>query len=289
MLSAVEVHSKVKNTPKLLLPLIGNDGLGPFHIRNIEGLGPVKATVNSRGYGLLDGEYYTGSHVGKRNIVMTLGLNPAASYRSAEILRRVLYLYLAPKTNAILKFATQDRPLVTTECFVESLEFNLFTKDPEVQVSVISPKPHFDSDTLKVVTGVASRAPADVAFEYDGDRVNGVVFKLFESAMNYTGDVLIEQAGNNPVYRKFETKANISSGVTISPVRYFWVNSHQGVKVVESRSVPTKLRVVNLLPTLTDESLWPYLVPGINKIRVKINSDNPIPWEMAYIERWGGL
>ncbi len=73
MLRTVEVHSKALFVPKLVLPLLGNDGMGPFHIRNVEGLGPVKSTVNSRAYGLLDGEYYTGSHVGKRNVVITLG------------------------------------------------------------------------------------------------------------------------------------------------------------------------------------------------------------------------
>ncbi len=145
MLSAVEVHSKVPNVPKLSLPLLGNDGTGPFHIRDITGLGPVKADVNSQGFGSLDGEYYTGSHVGKRNIVMTLGLNPGSYYGSVAAMRRILYAYLMPKGNPILRFIFADRPPVQIEGYVESLEPTLFAKDPEVQVSIMCPKPFFET------------------------------------------------------------------------------------------------------------------------------------------------
>jgi hypothetical protein len=269
--------------PLIRFPLLGNDGTGPFHIRNIDGLGPVKATINSRAYGVLDGEYYTGGHIGKRNIVITLGLNPSSGYRSVGTFRKLLYAYLQPKNTPLLRFIFDDRPPVQIVGYVESLEPTLFLKDPEVQVSIICPKPFFESPTVKTVVGVAKRGALDTPFEYKGDVTNGIAFKLDAGGQAYTGPIIIESGQHQPTYRKFETAA------TINPERYFAVNSPQGFKTVESRSVATKLRVANLLGTMTNESLWPYVVPGFNKVRVRTNSDAGMPWVLYYIERFGGL
>ncbi len=283
MLTAVEVHAKGDGIPMLNLPLLGNDGTGPFHIRNIEGLGPVKADVNSRGYGLLDGEYYTGSHVGKRNIVLTLGLNPGAGPRSVSTFRKLLYAYLLPKGNPLLRFVSDDRPTVQIEGYVEALEPTLFAKDPEVQVSVVCPRPYFESIDLKTVVGVARRNPVDVGFEFKGDITSGITFELLSGGSTYAGPILMESGDYRPQYRKFETNATINSSL------FYFVSSHQGAKVVDSRNMSDKRRFTNLLKSLTDESLWPYVVPGINKLRVKINSDVPAPWILYYVERFGGL
>lgn len=284
MLRAVEVHSKVAFVPKLVLQLLGNDGLGPFHIRDIVGLGPVKSTVNSRGYGSLDGEFYTGSHVGKRNIVITLGLNPGEGLLSVEATRRLLYAYWLPKMNTVLRFISDGRPAVQIEGYVESLEPNMFSKDPEIVVSIICPKPHFESVDVKTVTGVASRTPLDSGFLYNGDITNGIVLTLVKSGVSsYNGPVTVESGILGPSYRKFEVKAYIQEGI------HYQVNSHQGLKTVETRLTAENTRFANLMKSMTEDSLWPYVVPGTNKVRVKIDSDNGLPWTLYYIERFGGL
>ncbi len=134
MLRKVEVYTMSPFVPPLVLPLIGNDGMGPFHIRDIQGLGPVKADINSRGYGLLDGEYFTGAHIGKRNIVITLGLNPGSEYWTMGALRKHLQGYLRTTLNVILKFTTDEHPLLQIEGYVESFDAPLFGKDSEATV-----------------------------------------------------------------------------------------------------------------------------------------------------------
>ncbi len=66
MLTRIEIINP--RVPTLLLPL-SNLGVEPIQIRNVEGLGPVKASVNTQPFGSVDGESYVGSNVGKRNIV----------------------------------------------------------------------------------------------------------------------------------------------------------------------------------------------------------------------------
>lgn len=284
MLTAVEVHVQSGGVPKLSLPLIG-DVSGAFHIRDIEGLGPVKAIVNSRGYGLLDGEYYTGSHIGKRNIVLTIGLNPNAGYQSVEAMRKVIYGYLRPKTEPLLKFVSTDRPLVEIAGYVESCEPVFFSKDPEIQVSIICPKPYFISSELKSITGVAGISPSVIPFIFNCDLTNGIVFKLFKNGQDYEGPITLVSADHRPnVFRVFKV-----SKVLVNSKSYYSINSHQGLKTVESRNQATNLRISNLLGKVTDESLWPYVVPGFNAVRVITNSNSELTWILYYVERFGGI
>jgi len=262
--------------------------MGAFHIRNIDGLGPVKATVNSKGYGSLDGEYYTGSHIGKRNIVITLGMNPAAGFRSVEAMRKVIYAYLLTRNEPILRFISDDRPDVQIEGHVESCEPTLFSKDPEMQISIICPKPFFVSSTLKSVSGVASAAPLFTPFIHDCDMTNGIGFQMFKGAQDYDGSITIESGDHRPTTRQFMIYRD-QKPVGINSAQYFALNSHQGSKTVELRNTSTNVRVANLLGNVTDPSLWPYVVPGINRVRVLINSNVGMPWILYYVERFGGL
>lgn len=283
MLTTVEVHSDSPNVPQLDLPILGNTGLGPFHISKIDGLGPVKAEVNSKGYGELDGEFYTGSHVPKRNIVMTIGLNPGAGFESVGAMRKVLYAYLMPKLFVTLKFVSVDRDLVGIKGYVEACEPNLFAKAPEVQVSIICPKPYFISNAVKTVTGTARNKPGTKGFIYNGDITNGLVLQLHQGDTPYIGRVVVSMGVFGPLLRRFEAKA------TLTPMRYFQLNSGQGVKKVESAREGTGAFMYNLLRTMTDDSLWPYVVPGTNRIRVFTTSVTPQPWSLHFYERYGGL
>ncbi len=101
MLTKVEVFGPVP----LILPLgEGETNTDPIQIRDVQGLGPVKANVNTSPFGSFDGEAYTGSSVGKRNIVLTLGLNPNWKDQSITSLRQLLYTYFMPKRAVTLRF-----------------------------------------------------------------------------------------------------------------------------------------------------------------------------------------
>jgi hypothetical protein len=75
--------------------------------------------------------------------VLTLGLNPNWVDQTVASLRRVLYRYLMPEAWTKLRFFSDDMPTVDIEGYVESFDPNMFTQDPEIQVSIICPKPDF--------------------------------------------------------------------------------------------------------------------------------------------------
>jgi hypothetical protein len=160
----------------LVMPVQGSSPDDPIFVRNVEGLSPVDAEVNSQGYGQVDGEYYVGSRVGKRNIVLTLGLNVV------DVSLPIIYAYFKTKNGVTLKFNVDGWPNapVYIDGFVETCTYNHFVQDPEVQVSILCPKPNLHKAEVEVtgdktfhwssVQGkkAAEALPADVDNPYNG-------------------------------------------------------------------------------------------------------------------------
>src|SRR6266542_614762 len=146
-------NPRVASSPLPVVSL-GTEATDPIQIKNIEGLGPVDATVNTAQYGSIDGEFYNGSVVGKRNIVLTVGLNPNYASQSMEFLRQCLYQYFMPKSAVSLRFASTHMPEVSIDGVVESFEPNMFSKDPEIQVSIICPQSEFVAVIPTAIQGV---------------------------------------------------------------------------------------------------------------------------------------
>lgn len=121
---------------------IALNGQGPIQIRDISGLEPVKAEIISIPSNQ-DGELFQHARVGKRNIVLKLGLNPNWVDQTMSSLRRILYNHFPPKASRTLRFYSDDMPVVEIGGYVESLEPNMFSQDPEIQVSIICLKPNF--------------------------------------------------------------------------------------------------------------------------------------------------
>lgn len=153
MITDVEVYNPVNENevnPPLVLtipayrPIIGSK----YVIRNIEGLDPVKSTINLSKYASVDGEVFQGSSVGIRNIVFTIGYRDSYDGRdSLQELRRELYAIFTPTETVELRFKSGDAYTSTMKIFgyVESIETSIFTEDPQVQISVICPDPYFSA------------------------------------------------------------------------------------------------------------------------------------------------
>ncbi len=120
------------------------DGSTSIQIRDIKGLEPIKAEIISVPSNL-DGELFQNARLGKRNIVFQFGLNPNWVDQTMSSLRRLLYGYFPPKAIRKLRFYSDDMNSVDISGYVESIEPNMFSQDPEIQVSVICLKPNFIS------------------------------------------------------------------------------------------------------------------------------------------------
>ena len=285
MLTEVKAYSSWQSAPTLPLDDNGRAETDLIQIRNIDGLDPVKASVNTSPLGSVDGDSYTGSSIPSRNIVLTLRPNPNWKEWSYEGLRKLIYSYFMPKRLTQLVFYSDDMPPVEISGIVESVDVNLFSKDPELLVSIICPDPYFVALDPKKLYGNPVRPgnPEDLApiITYNGNIEAGIHVQVTQSSGPVPTMIGI-QVGN-PVISHFTTVA------TVGPTTYFEMSSLPMLKYIQNVEIGTGV-ITNLLSkvTVVEGSAWPILQPGEQEFQV-ITDQGIQDFELTYYERFGGL
>lgn len=282
MLTEVKAYSAWQSAPTLPLSVTGRAETDLVQIRNIDGLDPVKASVNTSPLGSVDGAAYTGSNVIERNIVLTIHPNPDWASWTYESLRRLLYSYFMPKRPVQLVFYSDDMPPVQISGIVESVEVNPFSSDPEVLVSIICPDPYFTALDSEVIAGQSVRTGGAVKnISYDGTVEAGIHVEVsFTSGPAPT--VIGIQIGD-PAISYFTVAATVGSAM------YFEMSSIPMQKFVQNVSIGSGV-ITNLLSKvqIREGSSWPILQPGEQDFSV-ITDQGVQDWELTYFERFGGL
>lgn len=270
--------------------------LNPFQVRNVSGLGPVKATISTLPFGSVDGESYIGSSVGKRNIILTIGLNPNWIDQSIETLRALLYQYFMSKVFVNLQFFTTHLPTVEISGYVESFEPNIFSKDPEIQISIICPDPDFVAIASTVVTGFVNDniLGGPVFGPYDHDYIGSVPtgFTVKTEATGavpaYTGFFSISVTNLADPFNNTFIQYNGTTNLT----NYAQLSSEKGNKYAKQFSISSGLESADYLSTVTfpfpTKIAWPVLLPGINRINIQ-EAVTGQTWTLTYFAKFGGL
>lgn len=277
MLTEVKAYSSWRSAPTLTLDPAGRLETDLIQIRNIEGLNPVKAAINTSPFGSVDGSSYVGSSVLTRNIVLTLKPNPNWDTWSYEKLRRLVYSYFMPKLVTRLVFYSDDMVPVEIYGVVEDVSVSIFSKEPEILVSIICPDPYFTAVTPVVITGVNDEVET---FTYNGSIEAGMVVKV--SWVSGTPTTIGIQIGS-PKNTYFGVVA------TVEETKYFELSSIPMRKYVQNINIGTGV-IENLLSNvyLQEGSLWPMLEPGENEFMV-VTDAGVQDYELTYYERFGGL
>lgn len=158
------------NKEETLTVNISNYKNSGFTIRKIDGLGPVKANINTTPIVTNDGDLFNSARAEKRNIVLTLGFEimPEIGLNTIEDVRQKTYNFFPLKSLVKIQIETDNRELYTYG-YVESNEPDIFSEDETCMVSLICPDSYFTSieernlklDQLKSVF----RFPFEVRFE----------------------------------------------------------------------------------------------------------------------------
>lgn len=278
MLTEVKAYSSWRSAPTLVLNEDGRPETDYIQIRNIEGLDPVKASVSTSPYGSIDGASYTGSSVLTRNIVLTLKPNPDWDTWTYENLRRMLYSYFMPKQLTRLVFYSDDIIPVEIYGLVEDVSVNMFSKEPELLVSIICPDPYFTALNPTVLTGQNNVV---TPVTYGGSIAAGISVKV--TAVSGDPPTTIGIQLGDPKITYFGVEA------TVSATKYFEVSSIPMRKYVQNVDIDTAV-IENLLSKvyIQEGSLWPTLEPGENEF-VVVTDAGAQDWELTYYERFGGL
>lgn len=287
MLTQMEVFAQGVTAPPLPI-LDQNVAMDAIQIRNIDGLGPVKASVNTTQYGSVDGEFFNSSYTPKRNIVLTIGLNPDWATQTFESLRQILYSYFMPESQVKLRFTSTHLATVEISGYVESCEPILFSKNsnpnPEYQISIICPDPYFIASDATVIPGVteAIAGTTDIIVEYEGSVPTGFIVDVVlpSGGTAFSGEIRL-------INKTPSIKVAISTGIAVSTTQFFRFSSVQGDKYVRQYPLPSG-NYTNVLGKFSPGSVWLQLRKGQNKIQV-LSTTAGLGWNLRYYAKYGGL
>lgn len=288
MLTKITAYSQWVGVGTLVLNVSNRPETDLFEVRNIDGLGAVKADVNTIPLGSVDGEYFAGTSVGKRNIVLTLGLTPDWNVWSIPKLRRLLDKYFSPKQLIRLVFESTEFPPVGINGYVESNDPNMFSKDPEHQISIICPDLYFKALDAIVIAGKTSDVP--LAIDYLGNVETGMHVEVVRGvdAVNPTS-AHIATTGGSPFfpYGDYIDVAGLAGGAPVVELnKKLVMNSIPGDKYI--RKVDQFLNKTNLLNYATVVKRWPVIGPGTDTFAVTSNAGVQ-DWTLTYFDLFGSL
>lgn len=273
MLTAVTAESPQGGL--LTLPL--DDETSGILIGEIEGLGPVKATLVSSGYARRDGAQYNSSRREPRNLIFHLDLEPDYVAASVADLRDLLYTFFMPKTPVTLGFHSTNRPTVNIQGIVESCDPPMFTKEPKMDVVIVGFDPDFINYDTQELLGNSTAGTIETPIDYLGTVDTGINFTL---NVNRSVDAFtIYHRSPDGSLRSLDFAAPLVAGDTV------FISTVPGSKFVRLLRAGT---TTSLLYAMAPYSDWIALQPGENNIRVYAEGAG-IPFSIHHLQRYGGL
>jgi len=159
-----------------------------FAVQKIDGIGPVKANINTTSSATTDGASYNSARTNSRNIVMSLKF---LFKPTIEEVRQQSYKYFPVKKQIKLLFETDTRSCEIYG-YVEANEPDIFSSFQTTQISIVCPDPYFYSvgKTTTIFSGVES----SFEFEFENDSLVdktlefGNILNLTMQNIYYSGD-----------------------------------------------------------------------------------------------------
>ena len=276
MLKQVRAYKERSLTADPLIMNLGSEiNTDLVQIRKIDGLDPVKASISTSKFGSKDGSFLTGKNLDDRNIVLTLGLNPDwVDWDYSKLRNLLINDYFMTKSLVRLVFDTDEYPQMEIEGHVETCEQNRFSKDPEIQVSIICPDPLLvASGQTTILQAPNTEFPLDI--QYVGTVPTG--FKLD----------LLHVSGSNPtqvnIHAQGPTVMTINDAPVVDSTHYLEVYSVPGERYIKKNGTGA-----NIFNKMTDASEWPMLYPGLNQFYIDTNNGVQ-QWLMTYNALFGGI
>lgn len=277
---------KATNAQGSVLDLPLEDISGGFSVRNIDGLGPVKATLVSSSFANMDGEQYHSSRRDSRNILATLGLEPDYAIQGVQALRSQLQQYFMPKSEVTLTFRMFDKfsQSVVGQYLdldivgrVESFDSPLFTNDPKVDLSIMCYDPDFYDPNEIEVDGTTVADLTTFVVSYAGTVDTGVVFQLRPDRA--VSDFTIYHQPPDGSLRTFDFSYPLQAGDVLE------ISSVPGSKYATLTRAGTSSSV---LYGLSPQAGWLALQPGDNTLRVYATGA-AMPFNVVYTNKYGAL
>ena len=249
-----------------------------YRILSVQGLTVPKIKVNTKEFAGFDGSVYNSSKVSERNIVINILL-----CGDIEVSRQRLYRIFLIKRELTIYFKNKYRSL-KIKGYPESIDGDLFVKNEQMQISIICPKPYFESEypleaeLSDIVNGFEfpfsireSGIPISEIYDYPiivlnnpGDVTCGAVIEI-----EFLKDCRIPRITNLFTNQFFELNGYFNKGdkVTISTIPgQFYIRHYFSYTNSE----------IGILDKLTANSDWLEVLPGRNFFKYESAGENTV-------------
>jgi hypothetical protein len=275
MLQALWVFPELGSnaTPPIIIPIGQHDNeVFPRHpymglkVVDIKGIGPPNALINTHDGARTPGGRLSHSKIEKRNINITFVIEDLET-GDTDIGRHLLNLYFAPGVKIELGFWGSNRSLAI-DGVVESNEVNLFSRNENVEISIICPQPFFRSTQQEEHVINPSHLPDTPLPRYDGEQPTGGIFR-FGFLGPSDGDIFLNSSLRVGEYMHLDNSIIKSIiGRKIRKDDRIRIVTTVGEK--EITFIPLSGSIKNLLAAVTEDSTWTLLYPGPNTITYSI-------------------
>lgn len=272
---------EVKNSQGNLLTLSLEDISNGYIVEDIDGLGPVKASIASSKFATMPGEQYQATSRDSRNITLKLGYAPNVSIgETVGDLRDRLYQYFMTGEEVFLTFYMLNGRTVVIEGRVETCEPVIFTREPEMAISLLCLQPDFVSTVqTHLYTQFTTRDTVPVSFTYPGTIPVGLDNLRFTAASAMTGFTIYHTTPAGAL-RTMLISAPLLTGDVVN------IYTIQGQKKITlTRGATTTSLQWAVAPTST----WVELKPGVNQLYLSTDATVASPVLVDYHVRYGGL
>jgi len=258
----------------LFLPL--TDASQGYVVKEVQGLDPVKASLTSSTMAQMDGALFQNARREPRNITMKVGLECDYISNTVAGLRKNLYDYLMTKGNVTFSLWVDLAKWAMTNAVVESVENNMFTADPEVDISLICFDPDLYAPSETVMDGMTTNSTDTVTIDYPGTSETGVKFEMVIPAD--AGEVRLYNTRPDQVVNMVRVTGNLLTNDLLT------MDTNPGSKKITLTRNGLEFSVLYFLDQTSD---WVSLMRGPNLIRA-FYGGAPSPYTLTYTVKYGG-
>lgn len=260
MLTTLVVTTRVAFTGAVNRQMIFGMRDSEYIIKRIDGLGPVKAEVVSSENASDPGNTFLSARDGQRNVVITMGFAPKKiTGKTVEGLRRELKSVLMPKTRVEMLFADDVLGQYNLIGTVETHEPDIFSKDPEVVISILCDDPYFykhGTSDVEFIVPTLTNFNETFPLQYDGDVPVGIVFETDVSYSSLGAVFLQIQPVPGLVKPMMRLDMDFNSN------DHIWISSVKGNRgATYKRGTPAP---VNAMKSFSGSLIDMQLQPGLN-------------------------
>ncbi len=252
---------------RVVLPLRDPWGIG-VAVKSVDGLSATKASINATELALTDVAIFNGARAGMRNLKIKLAPLPMPDIETS---RQRIYSWFQIK-QLMTVYINTDKRRVKTEGYVEAVEADIFSKEQEVNISILCPDAYWhDADTSIDKNLEWSREIPSFEFDFmdqpspslEFSKDRGLAKLPITVTETFSGDQFkLTGAFLDKTYYKVDP---IVGGDIVT------VNSRTGRKSIIRNRGGRKDKFIAALDRNSD---WLKLRPGVNEFQIAMNDPN---------------